>query len=530
MTDFNDAMNEKGAEAVNESIQNPYKPEDIKPAGEQAQVDMQATIKRLAALSPLEYDRIRKDEAKILGCRAETLDAEVYKGRPAKADEKGMDSMFPAVEPWPDPINGAVLLDEIYETIRRFIICDKETARAIALWIVFTWFIDVVQISPIAIITAPEKRCGKSLLLILISLLVRRALVASNISPAAIFRVVEGYCPTLLIDEADTFLRDNEEARGILNSGHTRQAAYVIRNVGDNHEPKKFSTWSAKVISGIGALADTLMDRGVIFELRRKLPDEKVERLRHADKSVFKRLESMLARYALDASAEIERARPVLPDKLNDRAQDNWEPLLAVADHAGGAWPKVAREAALILSGVEQEATSLSTELLADIRDIFAGKYKSYDRISTADLLQELNADDMKPWATYGKGDKPMTARQLAKMLEDYGIKSDVIRIGRGTPRGFHTAWFDDAFVRYLPSPDALPEKSATAQQSPINDSMAGLSSVADHPQRCSIENTSATPNLLKENKCFDVADKTGESGVARDEINRLADLPEIGV
>jgi len=359
---------------------------------------------------------------------------------------------------------------------------------------------------------------------------VRRALVASNISPAAIFRVVEGYSPTLLIDEADTFLRDNEEARGILNSGHTKQAAYVIRTVGDNHEPQKFSTWSAKVISGIGSLPDTLMDRGTIFELRRKLPDEKVERLRHADKSVFTKLSRMLARYAQDANADIERARPVLPDKLNDRAQDNWEPLLAIADHAGGAWPKMAREAALLLSGVEQEATSLSAELLADIRDIFDGRFKGYDRISTADLLKELNADDMKPWATYGKGDKPMTARQLAKMLEDYGIKPDVIRIGRGTPRGFHTAWFDDAFTRYLPSPGASPEKSATAQQSTINDDITGVSGVADHPQRCGIEKASATPNPLKENECFNVADKTGENGGADDEISRLAGMPEIGM
>ena len=384
------------------------------PSEGQTQADMQATVKRLAALPPMEYDRVRKEEARKLGCRTETLDAEVYKERPTGSEGNGMDSMFPTVEPWPDPVNGAILLDEIYETIKRFIVCSKETAQAVALWIVFTWFIDVVQISPIAIITAPEKRCGKSQLLIVISRLVRRPLVASNISPAAIFRVVEGHNPTLLIDEADTFLRDNEEARGILNSGHTRQAAYVIRTVGDNHEPQKFSTWSAKVISGIGSQADTIMDRAVILELRRKLPGESVERLRHADKRVFLRLVSMLARYAQDASAEIERARPVLPDELNDRAQDNWESLLAIADHAEGAWPKMAREAALILSGVEQEAASLSTELLADIQEVFTGKYKISDRISSANLLQELNADDSRLWATYGKGGKPMTARQQA--------------------------------------------------------------------------------------------------------------------
>jgi len=110
------------------------------------------------------------------------------------------------------------------------------------------------------------------------------------------------HCPTLLIDEADSFLKDNEELRGAINSDHTRQSAYVIRCVGDDHEPCQFSTWGAKAISGIGQLADTLMDRSVVLTLRRKLPTESVQRLRHADQSLFCVLASKLARFSSDAS------------------------------------------------------------------------------------------------------------------------------------------------------------------------------------------------------------------------------------
>jgi putative DNA primase/helicase len=138
-----------------------------------------------------------------------------------------------------------------------------------------TWFIDVIQVAPLAVITAPEKRCGKSLLLSLFGQLVARPITASNISPAALFRSIDAWNPTLLIDEADAFMKDNEELRGLLNSGHTRDSAYVIRIVGEKFTPTKFNTWGAKALAGIGHVADTLMDRAVILELRRKLPHEK---------------------------------------------------------------------------------------------------------------------------------------------------------------------------------------------------------------------------------------------------------------
>lgn len=404
---------------------------------------------RLALLSPVDYDRVREKEAQALGIRVGTLDKEVTKiRRPENAPLEPV-TMFPQVDPWPGPVEGANLLDDIAAMIRRFIVCDPETATAATLWTAFTWFIDHVQVAPLAVITAPEKRCGKSQMLDLIGRLSRRPLVASNISPAAIFRVIEAHGPTLLIDEADTFLRENEEARCILNSGHTRQSAYVIRVVGDDHVPTQFSTWGAKAISGIGHLPDTLMDRAVILELRRKLPHENVDRLRYAHPEEFERLASMLARYALDHSPAIARARPVLPDMLNDRAQDNWEPLLAIADNAGGDWPERARAAALKISGAESQSLS-------------------------------LNADDLKPWATYNRG-KPMTPRQLAKRLSEYKIKPQSIRIGTATPKGFMKEWFEDIFTRYLNR--AKGNRFGGSRGSFVNPQTIGESLIAGDPR-----------------------------------------------
>lgn len=421
------------------------------------QLGREATIKRLAALSPIEYDRVRKAEAKTLGIRESTLDAEVKATRKTfETDGLGIG----CVDPWPEAVAPAQVLTDIAACIRRFIVCEPETATAAALWAAMTHFIDAVQVAPLAVITAPEKRCGKSQLLFVLGRLVNRPLTASNISPAALFRAIDAWQPTLLVDEADAFMKENEELRGLINCGHTRDSAYIVRVVGENFTPTKFNVWGAKAISGIGHLADTLMDRAIVLELRRKLPHESVDRLRYAEPELFSTLTAKLARFADDYRYQVRTARPHLPEQLNDRAQDNWEPLLAIADVAGGDWSNLARHAALKLSGAESDAMSIGVELLADIQEIF--DTKKIERIFTADLIQALCEDDEKPWATYNRG-KAIAPRQVSSRLAGYSIKSKDIRIGYTNKKGFLIEDFQEAFNRYLRLP--TPVLSATGRQ-----------------------------------------------------------------
>ncbi|MEI6150718.1 MAG: DUF3631 domain-containing protein, partial [bacterium] len=239
--------------------------------------------------------------------------------------------------------------------------------------------------------------------------------------------------------------------------------------------------------------------------LRRKLPRESVQRLRHAERGLFDRLASQLARFAEDAAQAIGQARPELPEALNDRAQDNWEPLLAIADYAGGEWPRIARDAALKLSGAAQEAKSLSAELLADIQEIL--KKRTADRISTAELIQALVEDELKPWATYNKG-KPISPRQLSKRLGDYGIKSQSVREGRDTAKGFMRNGFDDAFARYLPPPPSHPDLSGTTAQTGAMPDSARVPDVSDYEPCDGTENLSGTRKPLAPEDCDAVTDK----------------------
>lgn len=203
-------------------------------------------------------------------------------------------------------------------------------------------------------------------------------------------------------------------------------------------------------------MSDTLMDRAIILELRRKLSHESVDRLRHAEPDLFLTLTRKLARFADDYREQVQWARPILPDVLNDRQQDNWEPLLAIAECAGSKWLERANQVALKLSD-EDKSASISNELLADIQEIFEMKHAN--KISTAELISALTEDAEKSWAAYNRG-KPLSPKQLANKLRDYGIYSKSIWLGYGkTPKGYELKQFEDTFDRYLAcTPRNLPQ------------------------------------------------------------------------
>jgi Protein of unknown function (DUF3631) len=310
--------------------------------------------------------------------------------------------------------------------------------------------------SPFIVLVSPTKRCGKTTVLIILYYLTPRSELASNISPSALFRYVEDIRPTLLIDEADSFVKDNEELRGILNSGHTKVAAHVIRNVEINgeHKPRRFSTWAPKAIATIRALADTLEDRAIVLTLQRKPKTAPVERLRKRDNSEFATLRRKAARWAADNFDKLADPDPQVPDALNDRATDNWRPLLAIADLAGGEWPERGREAARILSGEDQDG-AVHVELLRDIRKAFGDS----EVMTSADLVAALVADPERPWATWGKGDKPLTQNGLARLLKPFAIISETVHpAGRPDAKGYKRARFEGAWAVYSPGQNPSPQ------------------------------------------------------------------------
>lgn len=376
---------------------------------------------------------------------AAIVDAALKIKTTARDHQQGTPLLLADVDPWPERVDGSAVLDDVVRTITRFIVLPTNGGVALALWILHTYVMDAWWLSPLAVATSPTRRCGKTALLTVVSELVHRPLAASNISPAALFRAVEKYQPTLLLDEGETWLKANEELRGIVNAGHTRRTAMVIRTVGDDHEPATFATWCPKFIALIGTLPDTLMDRAIVIEMRRKTAEERVERLRLDQlPDLCDPIRRQIARWAIDHADGLAASDPDVPTGLHDRAVDNWRPLLALGDALGGEWSTRARAAARSLAGVEQEDT-LGVQLLGDIKEVFDDEV-----MSSADIVTALIALDERPWATYSRQDKPLTTNSMARMLKHFQIvPSGNIRVGERVRKSYRRTAFEDSWARY---------------------------------------------------------------------------------
>jgi len=362
------------------------------------------------------------------------------------------------------------------------------------LWITHTWVLEAFDYTPYLHVHSAEKRSGKTRLLDVVQLLARRAWRAVSPSVSVLFRRVERDKPSLLYDEVDTVFHDaknngTEEIRSLLNTGFERGAT-ISRCVGKNAnlEIKDFDPFCGKALSGIGkVLPDTVADRCIPIELVRQSRDEKVERFRKRDAQVLAapirdELEALSQQIGLiDA---LRTARPTLPDELSDRQQDICEPLLAIAEMAGDDWPQSAR-AALVKVCTQEEDASTGVKLLADIKRIFEAR--SADRLTTEEILDGLTKIEDSPWALMWADDLkfgsiPKAAAKLARMLKAYKrpdgerLKPRTVRIGNGTPKGFHRSDFEEAWKRYLPP---APEKAATVATSATCDT-GNIAAVAD--------------------------------------------------
>ncbi|MEE9250363.1 MAG: DUF3631 domain-containing protein [Alphaproteobacteria bacterium] len=371
------------------------------------------------------------------------------------------------VEPWTEPVDGGALLDSITQAVRRYLVLPPNGAEVIALWVIAAHAFNGFQISPRLHVRSPEKRCGKTIALDVLECLTPRSIRTENVTTAVLFRLVDGYQPTLLIDEVDSFLKDNEELRGALNAGH-RRGGQMLRCEGDDHEIRAFKTFAPVALAGIGRLPGTLEDRSITIEMRRKKPTERITRFRRDRTGDLDELASMAARWVADHEVSLSAADPDIPETLHDRAADNWRPLLAIADLAGGNWPTLARQIAVRLSseGAEQDA-SVRVQLLMDIKAIFDGDER--DQIPSAFICERLAEMEASPWPEWRHG-KPITVRQLARQLGGFGIAPGTIRTEAGTAKGYKKEAFKDAWSRYLPfSSVTTSQVNATAVLSPIS-------------------------------------------------------------
>ncbi|MET7329470.1 DUF3631 domain-containing protein [Nonomuraea sp. NPDC005650] len=351
---------------------------------------------------------------------------------------------------------GAALLDRLRAALTRYVILpSSEAADAVTLWIAATHAQPAWAHAPRLVIRGPEKRCGKSRLLDVVEATCHEPFITVNSSSAAVYRSITEDPPTMLVDEADTIFGPkadgNEDLRGLLNAGHQRNRPAKRYDAATNRV-ESIPTFAMAALAGIGAMPDTIEDRAVVVRMRRRAPGETAAPYRHRrDRPPLRELAADLNQWLRADLPALEEAEPSMP--VEDRAADTWEPLVIVADHAGGGWPDWARAATLKLTAEADDngQTSARVRLLTACRTAFGPD----TALPTAVLLERLKSDPESEWADHGPAG--LTAMKLGTMLREYDIRSGNIRFPNGQAKGYHRADFADAWARYCPSLDPIP-------------------------------------------------------------------------
>ena len=416
--------------------------------------------------------------------------------------------IFDTIIPYPEPVHIASLLSDIEAVIKKHVILSDHAAAALAVWVLHTWTFQLRDIVAYVAIESPEKRCGKTTLLSVLSAMASKSLIASNLTVGALFRAIDTCRPTLFIDEADTFLAGNGTMRGIINSGNTWRTAYVLRlsaprlnrrpatlpiqlsdvssqrnailplpagegrgsserserqllccsSVGESAETlvapensetglKKFSCWCPKVIAMIGQVPDTIADRSIVVPMSRKLVTETCSPLAELNTVEIK---AKCARFAMDARDAVAEAPKFRANGLNDRAADTFDPLFVIARLAGEEWEKKLHAAALALNAAAHSNNS-GTELLLDILTVFTQSGR--ERMLIRDLATTLR-EGGHGFQSFALKYSALNERRISEILRSYGIKTVPVRDGKEVGRGYTVSQFQQVIRRYVPVDD----------------------------------------------------------------------------
>ena len=427
--------------------------------------------------------------------------------------------------PAPGLVDGAELLGQLATALTRYVVLPSaEAADAVVCWIAASHGQAAWEHATRLVIKSPEKRCGKSRLMDVIEATCGQPMITVNISPAALVRSIGDDPPTLLLDEADTVFGrkagadQHEDLRGILNAGHQRNRPYVRWDVATRSR-ENCPTFAMAALAAIGDMPDTIEDRAVIIPMRRRAAGETAHPFRQRrDRPGLRELGEQIRAWVAEHLDELRDAEPVM--SLEDREADTWEPLLAIADLAGGDWPARIRKAAEVLTSAGDGQASLGVRLLTDLREVFGDE----PQLASAQIIARLCAMSEAPWATLAKG-APVDQRKLASLLRPYDVRPHTVRIGSDTPRGYEAADLHDAWARYVPPERNIRNTATQPDVSPAQDTLdlvadenrvADLSAtqdhqptVADHRASADVADASATPQQIQapDQRCCGVAD-----------------------
>lgn len=462
--DFNDLAVVHGGDAVRAALDTATRPvhgdDPLADLARRAADDPGAPFERAAldALTrlrdddPAQWQRLRHDlkDAKVrISDLDRALDKRDGRGTDTDAALQGRALDLPDPEPWPEPVDGAALLSDLVSSAIDYLVLPDGGPELLAMWAIHAHCVEAFYHTPRLNIGSPTKGCGKTVALDWIEAVTPRAIRTESVTSAVLFRIIDKYQPTLQVDEVDRYIKKNDELIAAINAGHRRGGQH-LRCEGDGNAVRFFRTFAPVALAGIGRLPATITDRSISIQMRRATKEE-AARLQpfRADLAEHERdLCRRAARWSADNFDRLAAHDPDIPEWMFNRQADNWRPLFALADVAGGRWPQVAREIARKLTsvGTEEEA---GVQILIDIRTLFAEK--NTDRLPSEEIVGALVQIEDRPWAEWGRLQHPITKTGLARLLGRFEIGPKNIRLSDGrVPKGYSIDQFAKAFKSYI--------------------------------------------------------------------------------
>lgn len=374
----------------------------------------------LAQMDELTYGMHRAQAAKDLKINLKTLDS-VRKEERSKHLKEANGDIVERPRPWHAAVDPNLIANYLEENVTKHIaLKHPEYATAITLWSLSTWLIDSWKIMPHLFFRSLTKGSGKTTALHIVEAFSVRAYVCANITPAALFRVIEEYKPTLFLDEVDRYLATQEELNGIMNAGHTRRTARVTRleEVKGKYIPRNFNVFGGKCMAGIGRQMDTMMDRSIVIKMEKRLFDEPITKLPLTFFEDQYELRQQIARFAEDNHYATNSITTDIPNLGNDRSQDNWQPLFTVAELIGGSWPAKCLAAYKRIESISAEDAKEQDSVVIRILRELAPKIEKRRGawLPAEELRSMLISDEEGEFFDWYQGN-PITPKSIKKYL-----------------------------------------------------------------------------------------------------------------
>jgi hypothetical protein len=353
--------------------------------------------------------------------------------------------------------------------LRRYVQLKDHESVAASLWVAHTHVYDRFAFTPRLALTSPTSDCGKTTLLLMLEALCANPHKSDDVTPAALFRLIDLGVTTMLCDEIDNAdLANNRTFRTIANGGH-RRGGSIVRTI--DGRPRSFRTFAPMALAAISAvslpLPLPLRRRSISIHMERADGSTDLTRFDEiSDKAALDIVRQSVSLWANEATLAPD---PAMPKGLRGRGADNWRVLLSIAD-AYGEGGERARLAALIMARGYRDEDIVVT-LLRHIREIFEGH--RVDRIASAALVEVLLDLEDAPWAEWRgvKDDQPprqLTQPTLASLLKTFHIRPRSIwPAGRTADsksrKGYYRADFEAAWRAYCPK-DGTPAQGECFQ------------------------------------------------------------------